>query len=107
MRLNSNIKGKMHQYFIRKIGAFDYRKGWMKSDCPYCGGEKKFGINTQRSFPEYKRILLEHAHEDLAAVLDARKAERNDPDAELEDSIFFFPLAGGLNRLSYYISNQQ
>ena len=69
--------------------------------------EKKFGINTQRSFPEYKRILLEHAHEDLAAVLDARKAERNDPDAELEDSIFFFPLAGGLNRLSYYISNQQ
>jgi len=68
--------------------------------------EKKFGINTQRSFPEYKQILLEHAHEDLAAVLDARKAERNDPEAELEDSIFFFPLAGGLNRLSYYISNQ-
>lgn len=67
--------------------------------------EKKFGINTQRSFPEYKQILLEHAHEDLAAVLDARKAERNDPEAELEDSIFFFPLAGGLNRLSYYISN--
>lgn len=68
--------------------------------------EKKFGINTQRSFPEYKRILLEHAQEDLAAVLDARKEERNDPEAELEDSIFFFPLAGGLNRLSYYISNQ-
>lgn len=68
--------------------------------------EKKFGINTQRSFPEYKQILLEHAHEDLAAVLDERKAERNDPEAELEDSIFFFPLAGGLNRLSYYISNQ-
>lgn len=68
--------------------------------------EKKFGINTQRSFPEYKQVLLGHAHEDLAAVLDARKAERNDPEAELEDSIFFFPLAGGLNRLSYYISNQ-
>lgn len=51
--------------------------------------------------------MLEHAHEDLAAVLDARKSERNDPDAELEDSMFFFPLAGGLNRLSYYISNQK
>ena len=69
--------------------------------------EKKFGINTQRSFPDYRNILLEHAHEDLAAVLDARKTERQDPGAELEDSIFFFPLAGGLNRLSYYISNQQ
>lgn len=68
--------------------------------------EKKFGINTQRSFSEYREILLEHAHEDLAAVLDARKTERQDPEAELEDSIFFFPLAGGLNRLSYYISNQ-
>lgn len=69
--------------------------------------DKKFGINTQRSFPEYRNILLEHAHEDTAAVLDARKAERNDPEAELEDSLFFFPLAGGLNRLAYYISNQQ
>lgn len=45
MKLNSNIKGKMHQYFLKKIGAFDYRRGWLKSDCPYCGGEKKFGIN--------------------------------------------------------------
>ena len=68
--------------------------------------ERKFGINTQRNFSEYREILLEHAHEDLAAVLDARKTERQDPEAELEDSIFFFPLAGGLNRLSYYISNQ-
>lgn len=45
MKLNSNIKGKMHQYFIRKIGAYDYRNSWMKSNCPYCGREKKFGIN--------------------------------------------------------------
>lgn len=68
--------------------------------------EKKFGINTQRNFDAYKEILLEHAQEDLAAVLDVRRSERNDPDAELEDSAFFFPLAGGLNRLAYYISKQ-
>lgn len=68
--------------------------------------EKKFGINTQRNFDDYKEILLEHAQEDLASVLDVRRAERNDPDAELEDSTFFFPLAGGLNRLAYYISKQ-
>lgn len=68
--------------------------------------EKNFGISTLRSFNDYKHILLEHANEDLAAVLDVRKKEREDPDAELEDSMFFFPLAGGLNRLSYYISKQ-
>lgn len=45
MKLNNNLKGRLHQYFIRKIGAFDYRHSWMKSDCPYCGREKKFGIN--------------------------------------------------------------
>ena len=45
MTLNNNLKGRLHQYFIRKIGAFDYRHSWMKSDCPYCGREKKFGIN--------------------------------------------------------------
>lgn len=49
MRLNSHIKGQMHQYFIRKLGAFDYRKGWMKSTCPYCGREKKFGINLSQN----------------------------------------------------------
>lgn len=39
----------MHQYFIRKLGAFDYRKGWMKSTCPYCGRENKFGINLSQN----------------------------------------------------------
>ena len=28
-----------------KLGAFDYRHGWMKSKCPYCGRDLKFGIN--------------------------------------------------------------
>ena len=46
MKLNGNIKGKMHQYFVKKLGAYLYRKGWMKVPiCPYCGGEKKLGIN--------------------------------------------------------------
>lgn len=49
MKLNSAIRGKMHQYFIHKLGAFDYRNGWMKSNCPYCGGEKKFGINLSNN----------------------------------------------------------
>ena len=66
--------------------------------------EKKFGIQTQKDFETYKKILLEHAREDLAAVLDVRRSEHDDPDAELEDSLFFFPLAGGLNRLTAFIA---
>lgn len=69
--------------------------------------EKNFGIDTQKWFAEYKKLLLEHAHEDTAAMLEKRSEERDDPDAELEDSLFFFPLAGGLNRLATFISNQR
>lgn len=78
-------------YFFKLNGKFSF--------------EKNFGVCNQRSFAEFRNILLDHAREDLAAVIDARKSERDDPDAELEDSLFFFPLAGGMNRLSYYISN--
>lgn len=49
MRLNNHTKGRLHEYFRYKLKAFDYRKGWMKSDCPYCGGEKKFGINLSNN----------------------------------------------------------
>lgn len=44
-KLTREFKGKLHQYFVKKIGAFDYRHGWMKSKCPYCGKDGKFGIN--------------------------------------------------------------
>ena len=44
-RLSNNIKGRLHKYFQIKLGAFDYRHGWMKSKCPYCGRDLKFGIN--------------------------------------------------------------
>ena len=69
--------------------------------------EKNFGIDTQKCFEAYRQLLLEHAHEDTAAMLEKRKAERDDPEAELEDSLFFFPLAGGLNRLAYFISTNK
>lgn len=44
-KLNSNFKGRLHRYFQIKLGAYDYRHGWMKCRCPYCGREAKFGIN--------------------------------------------------------------
>ncbi len=48
-KLTSNFKGKLHKYFELKLGAFDYRHGWMKSTCPYCGRELKFGINLSQN----------------------------------------------------------
>ena len=43
--LSNKIKSRLHRYFEMKLGAFDYRHGWMKSKCPYCGRDLKFGIN--------------------------------------------------------------
>lgn len=44
-KLTNNFKGKLHQYFVKKLGAYDYRNGWLKCNCPFCGKEGKFGIN--------------------------------------------------------------
>lgn len=44
-QLSNHIKSRLHRYFEIKIGAFDYRHGWLKSRCPYCGKDLKFGIN--------------------------------------------------------------
>lgn len=44
MTLNHNIKSKIYQYFVENMGMYDYRRGWLKGDCPSCG-EHKFGIH--------------------------------------------------------------
>jgi len=41
------FKARLKTYFENKIGAFDYRNGWLKSDCPICGAEFKFGIHLR------------------------------------------------------------
>lgn len=41
----NHFKSKLKAYFIQRLGAFDYRNGWMKCDCPECGKELKYGIN--------------------------------------------------------------
>lgn len=43
----AEIYRKLNTYFKTKYQAFDYRRGWLKSDCPFCGGVYKFGINFQ------------------------------------------------------------
>lgn len=44
MILNRENKEKLNEYYQRKLGMYDYRRGWLKGDCPSCG-EHKFGIH--------------------------------------------------------------
>ncbi|MAO08037.1 MAG: hypothetical protein CL596_04920 [Alteromonas sp.] len=46
--LNKNIKKKLHQYLKQRLGMYDYRRGWLKGNCPYCGAHK-FGVNLGQS----------------------------------------------------------
>ena len=47
MRLSKTPIGKLYNYFITRLGMRDYRRGWLKGDCPYCGGEDKFGVHLE------------------------------------------------------------
>lgn len=40
----TKLKGKLNAYFKKRWGMYDYRKGWLKGDCPGCG-EHKWGVN--------------------------------------------------------------
>lgn len=46
MIVNNTFKSKLKTYFIKRLGAWDYRHGWMRlPTCPYCGREEKMGVN--------------------------------------------------------------
>lgn len=45
MKIQNNFKSKVYSYCKQRLGAFDYRNGWLKATCPFCGRELKFGIN--------------------------------------------------------------
>ena len=46
MKITNDFKSKLKTYFIKRLGAYEYRNGWMKLPvCPYCGRENKMGIN--------------------------------------------------------------
>lgn len=44
MILATKIKQKLYRYFTKRLGLFQYRRGWLKGDCPMCG-DLKFGVN--------------------------------------------------------------
>lgn len=39
------LRDNLYTYFINKWGMYDYTRGWLKGNCPYCGKENKFGVN--------------------------------------------------------------
>lgn len=45
MILTKKIRDKFYTYFLNRLGMFDYTRGWLKGDCPYCGKTEKFGIH--------------------------------------------------------------
>lgn len=45
MIFNSKVGGKLYSYFTTKLNMRDYRNGWLKGDCPFCGKQEKFGVN--------------------------------------------------------------
>lgn len=40
------VKRQMFGYF-QTLGFYEYRRGWMKGDCPWCGAEDKMGIHLE------------------------------------------------------------
>ena len=46
MKITNKFKSQLKTYFIKRLGAFEYRRGWMRiPTCPYCGREQKLGVN--------------------------------------------------------------
>lgn len=46
MKITNQFKSRLKTYFIKRLGAFEYRRGWMKlPTCPYCHRELKMGVN--------------------------------------------------------------
>lgn len=46
--INEEVQSKIYQYFVGKYGAFNYRRGWLKCNCPECG-KLKMGINIAKN----------------------------------------------------------
>ncbi|RZJ70287.1 hypothetical protein [Flavobacterium sp.] len=65
-----------------------------------------FGINPVH-LQTYKAYLTENALDDLkAGIEDKQKDLDNDLDVNLEETLFFYPLVGGLNHLAYKIQSE-
>ena len=44
-----HTNNQLAAYFKQRLGLYDYRRGWMKGDCPSCKRHDKFGVNLGRN----------------------------------------------------------
>lgn len=66
---------------------------------------KYFGVANEREFANFRTILTEKAEQDFNKVLAARRDDMaGEENPELNDSLFFIPLTGGISRLAYHIA---
>lgn len=46
MKITNDFKSKIKTYLVKRLGAYTYRRGWMRIPvCPYCHRENKMGVN--------------------------------------------------------------
>ena len=46
MKITQQFKSKLYTYFVKRLGGYNYRNGWIRIPiCPYCGREQKMGVN--------------------------------------------------------------
>lgn len=46
---NENSNNQLAAYFKQRLGMYEYRRGWMKGDCPSCKKHDKYGVNLSTS----------------------------------------------------------
>ena len=46
MKITQQFKNQLYNYFVKRLGAYNYRNGWLRVPiCPYCHREQKMSIN--------------------------------------------------------------
>lgn len=46
MKTTAQFKRKLYNYFVKRLGAWEYKHGWLRVPvCPYCQKEEKMGVN--------------------------------------------------------------
>jgi DNA primase len=43
--LNPEMRNRIYEYSVKRLGMREYVRGWLKGTCPSCGRSDKFGIN--------------------------------------------------------------
>jgi len=63
----------------------------------------RFGVNEGR-MQEYKSMLLKNLLQNVADGWQLRRETLDNPNARLDETLFFYPLVGALNQLSFAIA---